>query len=49
MGRVVLGGDLEMTSFDRMSPGSGCRKPVDQVLGTFWLLRGCNSQDVAVT
>ena len=38
-----------MTSFDRKLPGSGCRRPIRQVLGTFELLQGCNSQEVAVT
>ena len=38
-----------MTSFDRKTPGSGCRRPISQVLGTFEDLQGCNSQEVAVT
>ena len=41
------GSDPEVKSFDRKSPGSGCR-PISQVLGAFELLQGCNSQ-VAVT
>ena len=41
--------DPEVTSFDRKSPGSGCTRPVSQVLGTFEVLQGCNSQEVAVT
>ena len=45
----VTGSDLEVTSFHRKSPGSGCRRPISQVLGTFELLQGCNSQEVAVT
>ena len=45
----VIGSDPEVTSFDRKSPGTGCRKPISQVLGTFELLQGCNSQEVAVT
>ena len=39
----------EVTLFDRKPPGSGCRRPVSQVLGAFELLQGCNSQEVAVT
>ena len=39
----------EVTSFGRKSPGSGRRKPLSQVLVTFELLQGCNSQEVAVT
>ena len=39
----------EVTSFDLKSPGSGCRSPINQVLGTFELLQRCNSQEVAVT
>ena len=45
----VTGSDLEVRKFDRKSPGSGCRKPISQVLGTFELLQGCNSQELAVT
>ena len=45
----VNGSDPEVTSFDRKSPGSGCRRPISQVLGTVGLLQGCNSQEVAVT
>ena len=41
--------DLEVMSLDRKSPGSGCRRPISQVLGKFELLQGCNSQEVAVT
>ena len=41
--------DLEVTSFDRKYPGSGCRGPIRHLLGTFELLQGCNSQEVAVT
>ena len=40
---------LEVTSFNRKSPGSGCKRPISQVMGTFELLQGCNSQEVAVT
>jgi len=35
-------------SFDRKSPGSGCRRCISRVFGTFELLQGCNSQEVAV-
>ena len=45
----VTGSDPEVTSFDWKSPGSGCRRPRTQVLGTFELLQGCNLQEVAVT
>ena len=41
--------DPEMTSFDGKSTGSGGRRPISQILGTFELLRGCNLQEVAVT
>ena len=41
--------DPEMMSFDRKALGSGCRRPISQVLGTFELLQGCNSQEVAAT
>jgi len=39
----------ELTSFDRKSTASGCRRPISQVLGMFELLQGCNSQEVAHT
>ena len=45
----MTGSDPEVTSLDRKSPESGCRKPVSQVWGSFELLQGCNSQEVAVT
>ena len=45
----VTANDTEVTSFVRKSPGSGCRRPISQVLDTFELLQGCNSQEVAVT
>ena len=45
----VTESDPEGTSFDRKSPRSGCRRPVSQVLGTFYFLQGCNSQELAVT
>ena len=41
--------DLDVTSFDRKTPGSGCRGPISQVLGTYESLQGCNLQEVAVT
>ena len=41
--------DPEVTSFDRMSPGSGCGRFIRQGLGTFEFLQGCNSQEVVVT
>jgi len=44
----VTGSGPEVMSFDRKSPGSGCRRPVRQVLGTFELLQSCNLQEVAV-
>ena len=46
--RHVTGSDPEVTSFDRKSPGRGC-KPISQVLGAFELLYSCNWQEVAVT
>ena len=45
----VTGSYPEVMSIDRKSPGSGCRRPITQVLGTFELLQGCNSQKMAVT
>ena len=45
----VTGSDPEVASLDRKSPGSGCKRPISQVLGTFELLQGCNSQEMAVT
>ena len=45
----MTGSDLEVASFDRKSPRSGSSRPISQSLGTFELLRGCNSQEVAVT
>jgi len=47
-GPHVTGSDLEVTSFERKSPGSGSRVQGTLVLGTFDLPQGCNSQ-VAVT
>ena len=45
----VTGSDPEVMSLSQKSPGSGSRRPISQVLGTFELLQGCNSQEVAVT
>ena len=45
----VTGSDPEVWSFDQKSPGSGCIRPVSQVLGAFELLQGFNSQEKAVT
>ena len=42
-------GDPEVTSFDSKSPRSGCRRPISQLVGTFELVQGGNSQEVAVT
>ena len=39
----------KVTPFGRKLPGSGCRRPISQFLGTFELVQGCNSQQVAVT
>ena len=43
-----IGSDTEVMTFDRKSPASDCRWPISQVLGTFELLQGSNSQEVAV-
>jgi len=40
---------LEVTSFDRKSPGSGCRRPKTRVYWTFHFLQGCSAQEEAVT
>ena len=45
----VTESDPDVTSFDRKSPGSGCTRPISQVLGMFELSQGCNLQEVAVT
>ena len=37
----VTGSDPEVISFYRKSPGSGGRRPICEVLGTFELLQGC--------
>jgi len=39
----------EVMSFARKSRGSGCRRPIRQVLGTFEFLQDCNSHEVAIT
>ena len=38
----LTGGDPEVTSFDQNSPGSGCRRPISEVLCTLELLQGSN-------
>ena len=45
----VTGSDQELMSFNRKSPESGGRRAINQVLGMFELLQGCNSQEMAVT
>jgi len=45
----VTASNPELTSFDRKSPGSGCWRLKTCILGTFELLQGCNSQEVAVS
>jgi len=40
----VTGSDLEVTSFDRKSPGGGCRRPKSGVYCTFHFLQGRSSQ-----
>jgi len=45
----VIGSDPELTSFDRKSPGSGCRRPNTGEYCTFHFLQGCSSQEEAVT
>ena len=45
----ITGSDQEVASFDRKSPGSGCRRRISQVMDMFELQHGCNSQEVAVT
>jgi len=44
----VTGSDPEVTSFDRKSPGSACRRPKTGVYCTFHFLQGCSSQEEAV-
>ena len=45
----VIGSDPKVESFDQKSSGSGCRRPISQVLGTFELLQYSNLQEVVVT
>ena len=45
----VTGSEPEVTSFDLKSPGSDSRRPISQVLCTFELLQGSNSQEVTFT
>ena len=45
----MTGSDREVTSFYRKSPGSGFRRPISEVLGTFELVQSCNLQEGAVT
>jgi len=45
----VIGSDPELTSFDRKSPGSGCRRPKTRVYCAFHFLQGCSSEEEAVT
>jgi len=45
----VIESDPEVTSFERKSPGSGCRRPKTRVYCTFHFLQGCSSQEEAVT
>jgi len=48
-GPQVTGSDLEVTSFDGKSPGSGCRGPKTGMYCTFHIPQGCSSQEEAVT
>jgi len=45
----VTRSDPEVTSFDRKSPWSGCRRPKTRVYCTFHFLQGCRLQEEAVT
>jgi len=45
----VTGSDPEVTSFDRKSPGTGCRRSKTRVYLEFHFLQGCSSQGQAVT
>jgi len=45
----VTESDPKVTSFDRKSPGSGCRRPKTGVYCTFHFLQVCSSQEEAVT
>jgi len=44
----VTGIHLEVTSFDRKSTGSGCRKPKTHVLYIFHFLQGRSSQEAVM-
>ena len=46
---AVTGSDPEVTSFERRSPGNGCRGPKAGIYCTFHFLQGCMSQEEAVT
>jgi len=54
-GGHVMGNDVTWpqltgrTSFDRKSPGGGCRGPETGIYCTFHFLQGCSSQEEAVT
>jgi len=45
----VTGSDPELTSFDRKSPGSGCRRPKTGKYCTSHFLQGCSWQEEAMT
>jgi len=45
----VTGSDMEVTSFDRKSPGSGCRGPKTCVYCDIHFLQGGSSKGEAVT
>jgi len=45
----VTGGDSKVTSFDRKSPGIGCRRPKTCVYCSFNFLQGCGLLQEAVT
>ena len=45
----VTGSYPEVTSFDRKSPGSGCRRPKSRVYFSFHFLQGCDLQEEALT
>jgi len=45
----VTGSDPKVMSFDRKSPGSGCRRPNTRVYCEFHFLQRCSSQGEAVT
>jgi len=49
MSPQVTGSDPEVTSFDRKSPGTGCRRSKMRVCCEFHLLPGCSSNGEAVT